>query len=68
MSVNFLEKLIRIFNDFGGFGFMEEKNTIINTDTKEIIEITTEIRKKERDIFLKILGYMEYSISKNKAH
>ncbi|EJA6329120.1 hypothetical protein KWT70_12650 [Clostridioides difficile] len=47
---------------------MEEKNTIINTDTKEIIEITTEIRKKERDIFLKILGYMEYSISKNKAH
>lgn len=46
---------------------MKEKNIIINTDTKKIIEITNEIRKKERDIFLKILGYMEYSVSKNKA-
>ncbi|CZR99324.1 hypothetical protein CDFC105_72930 [Clostridioides difficile] len=45
--------------------------SLIAIDSKEnkvkVINIVTEIREKDYNTFLKIMGYMEYSKLKNKA-
>lgn len=38
-----------------------------NENKTKVISIVTEIREKDYNTFLKIMGYMEYSKLKNKA-
>lgn len=43
---------------------MKKIETSTKIEVNKIIEITTEIKKKEYDTFLKIMGYMKYSVLK----